>query len=216
MKNQQFTCANFFFSALISCHRALSDITFNPLEVLSGCAGSPQINAFPSETKQVHTKRCISSIQQQVSLLTLPKRPFCHSPFIICMVVVGTLPYFSACTCLLRGSELIVAREQIRVIIGCLKALGDVWKKGRNRVQELQAIGKEIIGTTEVRSARINETAAANEAQNKSHQTPTLLSFDDSGILSSNIDANEFSQSWPWMNQQLDINTWITDEFPAQ
>lgn len=83
-------------------------------------------------------------------------------------------------------------------------------------MQELQAIGKEIIGTTEVRSARINETAAANEAQNKSHQTPTLLSFDDSGILSSNIDANEFSQSWPWMNQQLDINTWITDEFPAQ
>lgn len=132
------------------------------------------------------------------------------------MVVVGTLPYFSACTCLLHGNELIVAREQIRVIIGCLKALGDVWKKGRNRVQELQAIGKEIIGTTEPRSGRMSEMVAANDAPNKSHRTPTSLSFVDSGVLSSTINANDFAQLWPWMNQQLDISTWITDQFPAQ
>lgn len=131
---------------------------FFPLEVLSSCAGSPQTNALPSEIKQVHPMRCLSFIKQQVSLLTLPKRPFCHSSFIICMVVVGTLPYFAACTCLLRGGELVVARERIRVIIECLKALGDVWKKGQNRVQELQAIGKEIIGATGPSNARMSES----------------------------------------------------------
>jgi hypothetical protein len=91
-----------------------------------------------------------------------------------------------------------------------------VWKKGRNRVQELQAIGKEIIGTTGLRNARISETVAPTEVTNKPHQTPTSLPFVGSDILSSTIDANEFAQLWPLMNQQLDINTWITDNFPAQ
>lgn len=83
-------------------------------------------------------------------------------------------------------------------------------------MQELQAIGKEIIGTIGLDNARMSETAAAAGVTNNPYQAPTSLPFVGSNVPPSTVDANESAQLWLSMNQQLDINTWITDNFPAQ
>lgn len=199
---------------IVCYHRALSDIVLNPLEALSSCVGpAPKCN-LPDQQRRIHTTRCLSSIHRQVSLLTLPKQPFCHSPFVICMVVVGTLPYLSACAGLLKGSELQLARHHIRLIIGCLKAMGDVWKRGESRTRELQMIGKEILFGASP-EAQAGEDAAttlggAHSICPSYHIPEAAFNVEMFSIPPARSESTEL---WPIMNPELHIGTWITNSF---
>lgn len=134
------------------------------------------------------------------------------------MVVVSTLPYLSACAGLLQGRELLVARQQIRLIIGCLRALGDVWKKGQSRVEELQAIGKEIIrgGPSSQAAPERGDAIAASTipvVTSSYVQCPLSEALFSPEILPSVMSVDAPVPLWPVINPQLDISTWITDSF---
>lgn len=201
---------------VIGFHRSASEIIFNPLEKLSSCAAPAQQTSLPIDMKQIHTTRCLSSIHAQVRLLTLPKRPFCHSPFIICMVVTGMLPYLSACSFLLQGKELLLARERIRLSIGCLKALGMVWTKGNKSVQEIQAIAREILG---IGTNQTNQANVASQVNNNSSPRDTVMDLPSTSTMAMNdfssFGLDEFSTSWQLVNQQLDLGAWFTSYHPA-
>jgi hypothetical protein len=62
------------------------------------------------------------------------------------MISEGSLALLSACNFLLRGRELAVARDQIRLIIGCLKALGELWPRTARNVKEIQTIARHVLG----------------------------------------------------------------------
>lgn len=62
------------------------------------------------------------------------------------MVSEGTLALLSACNFLFKGKELAIARDQIRMTIGCLKALGEVWPRTAKNVQEIQTITRHVLG----------------------------------------------------------------------
>lgn len=216
--NASLDITDILISTIICCHRTFSDIAFNPLENLSGCVRPAAKHNLPNRLKQTHTTRCLSSIQQQVKLLTLPKQPFCHSPFIICMVVMGTLPYFSACTGLLQGSELVVARNQIRLIIGCLNALGDVWKKGASRAREMKAIGKEVLfGTKPPALEQQQATTAPSSTDSTCESDIASESFLNSDLLLLPIGDNSCAEGiWPLVNGQLDTSFCIVDDFETR
>ncbi|KAH8647198.1 hypothetical protein BX600DRAFT_476301 [Xylariales sp. PMI_506] len=132
--------------ATIGMHRPMSDLKFNAVEDLSSCARSPPPNTPTPELINVHTTRVLRSIQAQIRLLALPARPFSHTPFVTCMVSEGTLALLSACRFLLTGKELAVARDQIRLTIGCLRALGETWPRTARNVREIQMIARHALG----------------------------------------------------------------------
>ncbi|KAL7952500.1 hypothetical protein V8C34DRAFT_323033 [Trichoderma compactum] len=109
--------------ATISLHRPLSDLRFNTIEAISSCARQPPPDLPIPEMVNVHTVRVLRSIEAQICLLALPARPFHHTPFATCMMSEGTLALLSACKFLLKGTELSRARDQVRMTIGCLKAI---------------------------------------------------------------------------------------------
>ncbi|KIH95336.1 C6 zinc finger domain protein [Sporothrix brasiliensis 5110] len=117
------------FQAHLLIHVPLSDLKFNPVEWISSCARHPPRETSSPELINVHTVRVRKSIEAQIRLLALPTEHFRHSPFTTCMVSEGTLALLSACTFLLEGKELAVARDQIRMTIGCLKTLGELWPR---------------------------------------------------------------------------------------
>lgn len=132
--------------ATVSLHRPLSDLKFNSVESISSCARDPPANTPTPELVNIHTVRVLRSVEAQVRLLTLPVRKFCHTPFTTCMVSEGTLALLSACNFIFRGKELATAREQIRMIIGCLKVLGEVWPRIARNVREIQTIAQHVLG----------------------------------------------------------------------
>lgn len=130
----------------IGIHRPLSDLKFNDIEDVSSCAREPARAKARPDLINVHTVRVLRAVEAQIRLLTLPSRPFHHTPFTTCMVSEGTLALLSACNYLLKGKELAVARDQIRMTIGCLRSLGEVWPRTARNVKEIQTIARHVLG----------------------------------------------------------------------
>jgi hypothetical protein len=144
-------------------HRPLSDLKFNAVEDISSCARSPPPNTPTPDLVNVHTTRVLRAVQAQIQLLTLPNRPFSHTPFTTCMVSEGTLALLSACKFLLKDKELAVARDQIRLTIGCLRALGHTWPRTARNVKEIQTIAKHALGLNSHRSRNADRASSTND-----------------------------------------------------
>ncbi|KAK1590942.1 uncharacterized protein LY79DRAFT_553648 [Colletotrichum navitas] len=152
--------------ATIGLHRPLSDLRFNPVENVSSCARKPPEETTKPELVNIHTVRVLRSVEAQIRLLALPVRPFHHSPFVTCMTSEGTLALLSACNFLLRGKELSIARDQIRMSIGCLKTLGEIWPRTARNLQEIQTIARHVL--------RVGSKATSTSNTPKSCGVPSL------------------------------------------
>ncbi|TLS23266.1 uncharacterized protein PpBr36_05700 [Pyricularia pennisetigena] len=147
----------------IGLHRPYSSLHFNALEAHSSCPQPMTTmtdSAAATQTpNNIHTTRCLRSIQAQVRLLALPARPFCHTPFAICMMTAGTITLLSACKHLPPTPQdaspaaaaaaydgLSLSRHQVRLGMGCLMAMAHVWPQGRRHLAEVQAIAREVLG----------------------------------------------------------------------
>lgn len=129
-------------------HRQFSELSFDPLEIISTCAPIPPhpCSRRPIECENIHTARCLKSIEAQVRLLALPMRQVTHTPFTVCMIATGTISLLAACKFLLVGQKLAIARHQIRMSIGHLKSFANVWPKAERSLQEIQTIAREVLG----------------------------------------------------------------------
>lgn len=81
------------------------------------------------------------------------------------MVTTGIIPYLSACKFVLSGRKLALARDQIRLTIGCLKSLADIWPQGSKTVKEIQQIAQEVLGLKQSRPTSA-EAATHTEGTN--------------------------------------------------
>ncbi|KAH8121983.1 hypothetical protein FP744_10009183 [Trichoderma asperellum] len=133
----------------VGLHRPFSNCAFDPLECISSCSTPPPAGSHsdPSnEFRSIHTIKCIRAAEAQIGLLALPTKPCSHTPFVVCMLTTGTLSLLAACRYTLRGQKLAVARDQIRMSIGCHKAMANVWSQAGSNLHEVQAIACEVLG----------------------------------------------------------------------
>jgi hypothetical protein len=161
--------------SVIGLHRPLSDLKFNAVEDVSSCAREPPLDTPTPDLINIHTVQVLRSAEAQIRLLSLPVRPFHHSPFTTCMVSEGTLALLSACKFLLKGRELAVARDQIRLTVGCLKALGELWPRTARNVKEIQIIARHVLG---LEGSKTGSSIVAATNTNTTNGTPATA---DSG-----------------------------------
>lgn len=164
-------------------HRPLSDLKFNAVEDISSCARDPPSDNPTPDLINVHTVRVLRSVEAQIRLLALPSRPFHHTPFVTCMVSEGTLALLSACAFQLSGKELAVARDQIRMTIGCLKDLGELWPRTAKNVKEIQTIARHVLGLSGSRAT--GDSSAAG-----SSNVPSLSGGESRGSLGSDAEPS--------------------------
>ncbi|KAL1869474.1 hypothetical protein Plec18167_007772 [Paecilomyces lecythidis] len=173
----------------IGLHRPLSALKFNAIENVSSCAREPPLDTPTPDLVNVHTTRVLRAVEAQIRLLALPVRRFYHTPFTTCMVSEGTLALLSACSALLKGKGLAIARDQIRMTLGCLKVLGEVWPRTARNVREIQTIAQCVLGLGQV---------APNPSMSGSSELPSL-GADGTSIDSTNggqsTDDNDLSAS---------------------
>ncbi|KAB8247659.1 hypothetical protein BDV35DRAFT_404030 [Aspergillus flavus] len=130
----------------IGLHRPFSALKFNAVEHVSSCAREPPLDTPIPDLVNVHTVRVLRAVEAQIRLLALPVPEFHHTPFTTCMVSEGTLALLSACSALFKGTQLSTARDQIRMTLGCLKVLGEVWPRIARNVREIQTIAQTVLG----------------------------------------------------------------------
>jgi hypothetical protein len=118
------------------------------------------------------------------------------------MVSEGTLALLSACAFELSGRELAVARDQIRMTIGCLKDLGEFWPRTASNVKEIQTIARHVLGLTGSRPSGSSSTT-------KPSSVPSLSGGESSGSLES--EAGEPSVdvgAWGSLGSMEDVCGW--------
>ncbi|EED18536.1 C6 transcription factor, putative [Talaromyces stipitatus ATCC 10500] len=147
----------------ISLHRPFSDLKFDIVEKLSSCAREPLSGTLAPEPVNIHTLRVLQSVEAQTRLLVLPFRQFHHSPFVTCMISGGALALLSACKFLLKGKDLMVARGQMKMIIGCLKELSEVWPRTARNLTEIQTIARHVLELETRTTSSGDTTSESNE-----------------------------------------------------
>ncbi|KAK3181182.1 hypothetical protein K4F52_007457 [Lecanicillium sp. MT-2017a] len=126
------------------------------------------------------------------------------------MVSEGTLALLSACKFLLRGTELAIARDQIRLTIGCLRAIGETWPRTARNVSEIQIIARHVLGidsqdgygdasSSDKSSVPSSESGpAASESGNSSLNSDVFSSIQDIGDLCGWYNLDEMNSGLSW------------------
>ncbi|KAH7123100.1 hypothetical protein EDB81DRAFT_699938 [Dactylonectria macrodidyma] len=200
--------------SIINLHRPLSDLKFNQIEEVSSCARDPPTATPGPELINVHTVRVLRSVEAQIRLLALPVRPFSHTPFVTCMVNEGTLALLSACNFLLKGKELAVARDQIRMTVGCLKTLGEIWPRTARNLQEIQTIARHVLGLEPKGAA--SATPESSEVPSLSGGEAQMTSGSETGASSIDLfpatDAVDSVYGWCKFGElDVDLSRWMNE-----
>ncbi|KAL9949995.1 hypothetical protein ACHAO3_000257 [Verticillium nonalfalfae] len=202
----------------VGLHRPLSDLKFNTVEDISSCAREPARGRASADLINVHTIRVIRAVEAQIRLLALPARPFHHTPFTTCMVSEGTLALLSACKYLLKGKELAVARDQIRMTVGCLKTLGEVWPRTAANVGEIQTIARHVLGLERRPNAASDAYNDPSSSRGTSDRGPVSALETDEDELETCISiAQSLNNGQPAISTSQDtVSEWFSiDELQA-
>jgi hypothetical protein len=92
-----------------------------------------------------HTSKAIASLEAVLGMLAIPSPLTKHSPLIICGVAMAIMGQIAACNLVLECDKAAEGRERIRLGIGALKKLADIWPLSRKTLQEIKAIGRELL-----------------------------------------------------------------------
>lgn len=144
--------ANIIMQTYIVCvHRRLSTLKHFPIETLSKCVAPPppEHNETIIDEAHIHTAKVLYAADKLNSLLTLPTRFTSHTPFIICMITLITIAQLSACRYIFKEPRLSLEREKIRLNMGVLKMMGEVWEAGKREYVVMGTIAQEILALRE-------------------------------------------------------------------
>jgi hypothetical protein len=120
------------------------------------------------------------------------------------MASEGTLSLLSACKYLLRDTELAVARHQIRLTIGCLKSLGEVWTRTAKNVREIQTIARHVLvlekGSTVPGSSELPSLTGSDGRA--SSQSTDVIAQDNDALAS----LGSLTDICGWINMGSEFN----------
>jgi len=150
----------------VSIHRSLSTLRYDPIESVSSCAPPPPPEPLPpvyARNAHIHTAKIVRAMGRLMDMLTLPTKMAVHTPFTICMISTATIAQLSACKHELKGDQLKVARQQIRVAMGALEIFAEVWPGVRRTIKETKIVARELLklnGANEVAQDPLNAKIA--------------------------------------------------------
>lgn len=93
-----------------------------------------------------HTHKAIHAAKNFVDLLTASSSPLTHSPFVMCMGSLAMATHLSAIEHVLTGSELVHAKDRVRVFLGILKAFTTIWSQARHWSGEIKLMARVVLG----------------------------------------------------------------------
>jgi hypothetical protein len=132
----------------VDIHRLLSTLAYSPIEGVSSCAPPPPPDRLAPvyyRDAPIHTAKILRAIERLTDLLTLPVPIAVHTPFTLCIVATSTIAHLAACKYVFKDEQLRVARERVRVAMGALETLAEIWPRGKKVVREVKTVARELL-----------------------------------------------------------------------
>jgi hypothetical protein len=128
-------------------HRPRSQLAYSSIERNSRCAPPPSEKLVEEEQRSFdfHTTKVLEAAEAGTGLFTLPSLVTTHSPLAICGLTLLVLAQISACRFKLKGADYKAARDRVRLGLGAIKVLGEVWAIAQVTVGEIQIIARDVL-----------------------------------------------------------------------
>jgi hypothetical protein len=134
-------------SARVYLHRPRSQLTYGSVERTSKCAPPPSEKSVEEQQRayDFHTTKVLEASESAIGLFTLPAPFLKRTPLVICSLTLSLLAQIAACRLRLKGVVYTAARDRIRLGLGVIKTLGEVWPVAQKTVKEVQIIARETL-----------------------------------------------------------------------
>jgi hypothetical protein len=110
----------------IMLHRPRSNLGFGAVENVNLCVQPGQI-LLPTQTREIHTAKCLTSAENISSLIKLPGSLLNHTPFFTCVVVMASVVHLSYWSFLVPDGQDDIIKQSIRLDVGTLQSYSATW-----------------------------------------------------------------------------------------
>jgi len=195
-----FQAQNLLQCLLILIHRPLSRLCHSPIEKISKCAPPSmprQLTGEEDRTYWLHTKKTLEAAEAAINLYALPCPILDHTPLGICGLAISTLANLSACAYILTGAEWYRTRDRIRLGLGGLKAMGEIWQVSKRTEKETKQIARSVFALARPQDASSIDNAFAFQPVDTSTITPDFQALD---VGWQGFDQLEYFSNWDGMS----------------
>jgi hypothetical protein len=130
-------------AATVYLHRPRSHLAMSAVPDDTSCTPARSY-AFPVRALEFHTAKAIRAADTISKLLTLPTPLIRHTPFLTCVITMAAIVHLSACSFILYGDQGTLAKERIRLSIGALKTLDEVWPVAGQVLNQVKGVAREV------------------------------------------------------------------------
>ncbi|CAI6339686.1 unnamed protein product [Periconia digitata] len=110
----------------IMLHRPRSNLGFGKVENVNICVQPGQV-LLPTQTREIHTAKCLTSAENISSLIKLPGPLLKHTPFFTCVVVMASVVHLSYWSFLVPDGQDDIIKQSIRLDVGTLQQYSNTW-----------------------------------------------------------------------------------------
>jgi hypothetical protein len=110
----------------IMLHRPRSNLGFGRVEGVNICVQPGQV-LLPTQTREIHTAKCLTSAENISSLIRLPGQLLQHTPFFTCVVVMASVVHLSYWSFLVPDGQDDIIKQSIRLDVGTLQQYSNTW-----------------------------------------------------------------------------------------
>ncbi|KAJ4366251.1 hypothetical protein N0V83_007887 [Neocucurbitaria cava] len=110
----------------IMLHRPRSNLGFGRVEGVNICVQPGQV-LLPTQTREIHTAKCLTSAENISALIRLPGELQYHTPFFTCVVVMASVVHLSYWSFLVPDGQDDIIKQSIRLDVGTLQQYSNTW-----------------------------------------------------------------------------------------
>lgn len=129
----------------IMLHRPRSDLNYEDVKDVTTCVkGGPEMgNAY----KDLHTAKAMAAAKEVSKLARLPCPLVKHTPFFNCAVTMAAVVYLSYWSFIATEGGDTVIKEHIRLNIGVLKALSEIYPIASTVMGQVKGVAQELFAS---------------------------------------------------------------------
>ncbi|KAF2006594.1 hypothetical protein P154DRAFT_220085 [Amniculicola lignicola CBS 123094] len=127
----------------IMLHRPRSNLGFGSVENVNLCVQPGQI-LLPTQTREIHTAKCITSAENISSLIKLPGPLLHHTPFFTCVVVMASVVHLSYWSFLVPDGQDDSIKQSIRLDVGTLQSYGSTWGIAKTVLGQVRGVAHTL------------------------------------------------------------------------
>lgn len=126
----------------IVLHRDLSELDTTVAKSVTSCA--PHHSVVAGTSWNIHAAKTIQAAQQISKLITLPISVTRHTHFFTCVITLSAVVHLSVWSAMMSMIHDDDLKQQLRLNIGGLKAISDIWPSATKAFGQVRGVAQEI------------------------------------------------------------------------